>query len=125
MTNTKTKSERKNDEKTPETPPVKPWCHRVAQRTAKKFGAPENWPLDPRRVRAQDRRARRKAKADPTMEEILLIAETKLGGFEGRIARAKLRALKLQRHHTAEQMRKKIADRLMRLHAERLRKGGA
>lgn len=48
---------------------------------------------------------------------MLLIAESKMGGLEGRIARAKLRALKKQRQVTADMLRRQILARLLRARA--------
>lgn len=103
----------------PETPPVKPWCFHSARVAAKKFGARENWPRERREARTAERRNRKKTKGERSAEEWLLIAETKMGGIDAKIARAKLRALKVQRHESAEGLRAAIYKRLERLHAQR------
>lgn len=102
-----------------ETPPAKPWCYRVGRTGAKKFGARENWPSDWREARAKKRRAHRTHDGERAVAELLLIAESKQGGLEGQIARAKLRALKKERHITAEAMRSQIIARLTRANARR------
>lgn len=102
-----------------ELPPVKPWCYRVARTAAKKYGARENWPQTWREKCTNARRAKRRQQDNPAIEELLLIAESKAGGLEGQIARAKLRVLKMQQHISAEAMRSQILARLMRASARR------
>lgn len=102
-------------------PPVKPWCYRVGRTASKKFGARENWPVE-RRVELNARRREKRAqKRDAGIEEMLLIAKSKLGGADGRVARLELRALKMRRQDSGNDLRRKIAQRLERLHAQRLR----
>ncbi|MEQ1652295.1 MAG: hypothetical protein ABL897_07400 [Hyphomicrobium sp.] len=97
-----------------ETPPVKPWCYRVGRTGAKKFGARENWPRQWRDARTKARRSKRVDPGEQAIEELLLIAQSKAGGLEGQIARAKLRAMKTERDVSAEEIRQQICDRLTR-----------
>lgn len=101
-------------------PTVKPWCYRVGRTGAKTFGARENWPA-PRGAAGSRRKHAKSPKGMPVaVEKLLLIAEAKAGGIEGRIAHLKLKALKMDHKVTAEHLCNKIADRLTRLHQERL-----
>lgn len=102
-------------------PPVKPWCYRVGRTASKKFGARENWPAE-RRVELNGRRREKRAqKCDAGIEEMLLIAKSKMGGTDGRVARLELRALKRKRAISAEAMRREISERMERLRLQRAR----
>jgi hypothetical protein len=116
-----TKPNANDHRKNAETPPVKPWCFRVARTSAKKYGARENWPSERREALTQRRREKRAETGDPRIEKLQLIAESKMGGIEGRIARWKLRVLKMQEHRSAEEMRRKIVEKIERVRAQRLR----